>query len=1731
TTTVTHFTSFQFDITDEKKLENIVNDTVRLVTRCEKISDYKMGNLIMFPISLALIVLFSWFIKSDKKWLKHCDGRPGLIPPIEPFRTANRFTTATVFGILAFEVLKIFEELLFSTTEPSEQGVLLELIQRIAIVLLVGMRYYPILASLQLRNCFCRCTTWLYILLDLSYTIYREGSCMGFLPLSKQFSAIEESKLRIELGTWFIIYGIIKNTPHFICLSYIASELTVRFLYDSCYKQVKSKKSIWASPVMEYDEYQFSRYYVMKLFRRNPKYYPNDQTNSVPGTTDITNDDEEWRWYEKQEKSRVKLFLDKIYPWDDDFRFTTIALCTYTVAIIFLYYLACTLVFLYLSRTFGHTAFLRSYLEQVLNVELSGWSFKLEVLSSAFLTSLLYLWQLFNGMLTYKKHKKELFQGIYLNVPTSAGMKPNSVAAKSVHYSGFLVGYMAWGYIICFHLIFFVLGILRLFRARVRYIELLMTIIVPVLVIYLMKLVMVSSAGKCLFIQDLGDKLNLKNRKTYAVFVYFNFFADCFLGIASCIIRLIKATCLNIAYMARLDCSFLGRPLEKYARSSLRHQNKCLSFYPDIGFAAYVSYLHMEVTHTHPVMLAFCYSLYDDVIKRRKKGYDDECCIGPGEFDSDNETDKTVNTITESQRNDRTRKNNVDHINNDDDLYTEIKKSLENGFKSNTKGQHQQSQKQITADSKSQDENVNERLPVKNNESTTFETIAQIMPHKQPALPIYKDDNDDDDDDDQADDGGPPTPKGIEKPKSTQKHVKDVGDEVEFDDDGGIVPKSYPTIEKALVKNAKRPRLPEITTSNQTNAPKIPQRQDRPKLKVSEDFEEDEDGGIVPKTYDTIAKAIPKERPRLNPMQQSAKKQNKSEVDDNGSLKPEVKKVTELKSQDKEQTKDEQGRNTTTKVTSKQKGSQKKAEKQIVEDIEDDDGGIVRPPQTYDTIIKVISKKKPVLSKIENSSISDHDEKNRVHNSKGKSLDKKTKNNKVRPVQSEDDLLEDDDGGIRKSNKSYDTVFKLIPSTKPKLPDNSRRSDSKVKKRGVGGSDNSSINKPELKLARSLLRSSSNEEDERMKIYDKIKHSYDDGNKNNNNNTATTTTSNDDEEIKYDNRKQYRPPTYDQVQNHTQMLRTISYRQAQQSPPPPLPSRQPLIDKNNQNNHQPHVSSSNQSNSDSVLPSSRTISDGGSLQSSPSTSIQEIQSQKQQQSAKQDIDGDTEADVRTDDDEEDADEDSQSSSQRSVLEPLPNITTANPTLSKVFPLLPQEKVQEQAIVLKRKRARFRWYLAYTILNNYHLFDLRRLVALRLHRSNIQMEQQPIQSAEISKKTQSQQPYLSVPSRQFEETPHSPAEIYIRNKANQLIDASPPPPFFPVSPSVIDQNILFNNANGERQSKMATHSQVSIYSQGFPIVRIHPPSDETTTSTTRQIDSETIGGTNRPPFVRQKSVPPPSTSSIVYTDRTPFLPVTNSTVSDEQTGIRTMTTSPTTTLLTTLSHQQQMQSWKQKKMEKLRKKHPHCYVYGGQEPIANNPLASAILTPFLVHSIKKATPQGTAMVGRQTRSPFYGHNINNNINNNSNNNNNNAQQAQTRRVHTAPISNSRSSNQFEVVSEIKGDDNQHHSKKHKRHSKKNTEQSQPIPPPRMDLKTVESSKPYESFGFTVVGHDSPNRSNSASFQQSDVRQKRTINSALSNISVGQSQHPSSSNSAKNQIIYNSSLSTNHESTAV
>lgn len=92
----------------------------------------------------------------------------------------------------------------------------------------------------------------------------------------------------------------------------------------------------------------------------------------------------------------------------------------------------------------------------------------------------------------------------------------------------------------------------------------------------------------------------LRNVRSFFIFSYFNFFFDCFLGIVSCGLRVSKASLAALIFLPRLDYCIFGRALEKM----------------DPGFISYVSFIHMECLHTHPVLI-FYSSLVNEKIDQR----------------------------------------------------------------------------------------------------------------------------------------------------------------------------------------------------------------------------------------------------------------------------------------------------------------------------------------------------------------------------------------------------------------------------------------------------------------------------------------------------------------------------------------------------------------------------------------------------------------------------------------------------------------------------------------------------------------------------------------------------------------------------------------------------------------------------------------------------------------------------------------------------------------------------------------------------------------------------------------------------------------------------------------------------------------------------------------------------------------------------------------------------------
>jgi hypothetical protein len=159
--------------------------------------------------------------------------------------------------------------------------------------------------------------------------------------------------------------------------------------------------------------------------------------------------------------------------------------------------------------------------------ELGAIPFKTEIIVSAVLTVITYGTQLLLGLQQYKIDRKKIIKQINEGIPPIEYFKPSIMTSNSLHYPDFLVGYMAWGFVICFHLILLILIGIRILSSEIRHVEIALGIIVPVIIIYLLKMGSMKKVGKYLFIQkkEKDDKQELKYPQTYAVFIYFIFFA------------------------------------------------------------------------------------------------------------------------------------------------------------------------------------------------------------------------------------------------------------------------------------------------------------------------------------------------------------------------------------------------------------------------------------------------------------------------------------------------------------------------------------------------------------------------------------------------------------------------------------------------------------------------------------------------------------------------------------------------------------------------------------------------------------------------------------------------------------------------------------------------------------------------------------------------------------------------------------------------------------------------------------------------------------------------------------------------------------------------------------------------------------------------------------------------------------------------------------------------------
>ncbi|UJR28266.1 hypothetical protein I4U23_009516 [Adineta vaga] len=217
------------------------------------------------------------------------------------------------------------------------------------------------------------------------------------------------------------------------------------------------------------------------------------------------------------------------------------------------------------------------------------------------------------------------------------------------------VGYLAYGFVIINYALFILCLLLKILFIHPLLVKIVLKVLAPLIILFALKHIIVYCLTKYFFLRVIRSHRNLKqniekqrrnqqdlynerqdqaiyvdssnsstsspnnddddddddeshlftleNRHAYFLFVYFNFFFDCFLGIFSCILRLFKSSIALILYMPRLDYSIFGRSLESI----------------DNGYTAYKSYIYVEALHTHPILITFTQIIYMNILDKRRR--------------------------------------------------------------------------------------------------------------------------------------------------------------------------------------------------------------------------------------------------------------------------------------------------------------------------------------------------------------------------------------------------------------------------------------------------------------------------------------------------------------------------------------------------------------------------------------------------------------------------------------------------------------------------------------------------------------------------------------------------------------------------------------------------------------------------------------------------------------------------------------------------------------------------------------------------------------------------------------------------------------------------------------------------------------------------------------------------------------------------------------------------------
>lgn len=462
-------------------------------------------NIVMLPLSMILtfiLIIIHQTLKTEEK--KKSFSFPVIV---NPFQKSNRFYTILVFAIISNQLITLLYEILFSSSLTSHHGILFDLIRRLGLIILYGTRYFPILVSLNIHQSLVSTFfTSIFLTFDLLLSVYFEANCI------QTISTIIHMKTRTQIEIARIHYLLIKCLPHYVALGHLIARfytLTLRNFVILC----KGNSERWNSATssayhttsIEYDNdwYYTKSLLVNKKKQSSTSYYLYAQSYSEEKTCSI-----------------LQNFIHLFYKPRAYFRFSILVLFTYTVAFLVLYYLTCLIIF---SSTCSLRIVMNltgNILMKLLNLanmnfsikSLENFSFEKEIYFASLFSFFIYVIQLLLGLKKYQLDMLNYYRGKYLKKKVDL-LSASSILQRSFHYSGYQVGYLAYGFVIINYVMFCICLIFKFLFIHPLLVKILLKIIAPILILFALKHIIVYCLTKYFFLRIIRCNRNVKTNE------------------------------------------------------------------------------------------------------------------------------------------------------------------------------------------------------------------------------------------------------------------------------------------------------------------------------------------------------------------------------------------------------------------------------------------------------------------------------------------------------------------------------------------------------------------------------------------------------------------------------------------------------------------------------------------------------------------------------------------------------------------------------------------------------------------------------------------------------------------------------------------------------------------------------------------------------------------------------------------------------------------------------------------------------------------------------------------------------------------------------------------------------------------------------------------------------------------------------------------------------------------